>query len=128
MARVLALGGIFFKSEDPMALRNWYIETLNMPQGHEEHPSLVLPYGGDTPGYSVWGPFSKETEYFDPSDKPYMVNLRVDNLEDMLAHLKAKNVEILGTTEDEQFGKFAWILDPEGTKIELWEAPETELG
>ncbi|MGD8326532.1 MAG: VOC family protein [Sphingomonadales bacterium] len=123
MARVLALGGIFFKCENPMKLRDWYIEHLNMPAGHEEHPSLVLPYGGDAPGYSVWGPFSRDTEYFKPSNKAYMINLRVDNLEEMLAELKTKGVEQIGDMEDSEFGKFAWIMDPEGTKIELWEAP-----
>lgn len=123
MAKVLALGGIFFKSDNPMALRDWYVEHLNLPQSHEEHPSLVLPYGGETSGYSVWGPFSKDTEYFGPSDKAYMINLRVDNLEDMLAHLKSKGVEQVGEMEDGEYGKFAWIMDPEGTKVELWEAP-----
>lgn len=124
MAKVLALGGIFFKSENPMALRDWYVEHFNMPKSHEEHPSLVLPYEGAAPGYSVWGPFSKDTQYFGPSDKSYMVNLRVDDLEAMLAQLKSKGVAQVGDMEDSEFGKFAWVLDPEGTKIELWQAPE----
>lgn len=126
-ARVHGIGGVFFKSEDPAALGQWYAEHLGLN---------VLPFGGaafewnrrDTPpdprlrhGYTIWGPFQDDTEYFQPSDKDYMLNLRVDDLEAMLDQLRAAGAEVLERREDTENGKFGYVLDPEGRLIELWQ-------
>lgn len=125
MARVTGIGGIFFKSKDPAALRQWYVDNLGFPPDTEGHPSAVFPLGpdveSDPQAYAVWGPFSADTDYFDPSDKPFMINLRVDDIDAMVAELTKKGIEILGRQDDPQFGHFIWIMDPEGTKIELWQ-------
>lgn len=127
MAKVTGIGGVFFKCRDPKALQAWYQEHLGFPAGEGDHPSAVFPFAPDVAddpqAYAVWGPFQETTDYFAPSDKPFMVNLRVDDLDGMLAHLKAKGVEPVGGPDDEPYGRFAWIVDPEGTKIELWEPP-----
>jgi predicted enzyme related to lactoylglutathione lyase len=78
-------------------------------------------------GFSLLSPFGADSDYFSPSEKPFMINLRVDDLDGMIADLAAKGVEILGR-QDEDYGRFAWILDPDGVKVELWQqlggAPE----
>lgn len=127
MAKVVGLGGIFFKSNDPFKLRDWYIEKLGFPAGHQDYPSIEFHYRDmadpEVKRYAVWGPFSKDTGYFGPSQKDYMVNLRVEDLEGLLQELRAKGITQVGEMEDHPYGKFAWIVDPEGTKIELWEPP-----
>lgn len=120
MAKVLGLGGIFFKAEDPAAVRDWYRRVL----GFE-----VQDWGGaifQRPdwGQSVWSPFKADTDYFAPSDQPFMVNLMVDDLDGMLAHAAAEGVEPLGRMDDDSQGRFAWLLDPAGVKIELWQPVE----
>lgn len=130
MAKVTGIGGVFFLSRDPAALRRWYEDHLGFPENTEGHPSAIFTLAPeaarDPGGYTVWGPHSEDTDYFAPSQKPFMVNFRVDDLEGMISSLKAKNIEILGQEGDEQFGNFAWIMDPEGTKIELWQSPGTK--
>lgn len=118
MARVTGLGGIFYKAEDPDRTRRWYAETLGI--GGEW--GAILPWKQDATGeaYSLVAPFTATTDYFAPSPAGFMINLRVDDLEAMMAQLKAKGIEILGT-QFEDYGKFAWILDCDGIKIELWE-------
>ena len=96
MAKVVGVGGVFFKSKDPASLQEWYRTSLGVD---------VAPWGGaqffydrrDRPGigYTVWSPFKPDTEYFDPSDKPFMINLRVDDLEGMLAQLRAAGAQVL---------------------------------
>jgi len=121
MARVTGIGGVFFKAQDPAALGAWYKEHLGLD---------VQPWGGvafrwrdDRPdtGYTVWGPFAADTDYFDPSSKPYVLNFRVDDLDGLLQQLRDAGVTIVGGPEDHDQGRFAWILDPEGTKLELWQ-------
>jgi catechol 2,3-dioxygenase-like lactoylglutathione lyase family enzyme len=118
MAKVTGLGGIFYKVADPARTQAWYQETLGI--GGEW--GAVFPWKADAGGeaYSLLSPFKAATDYFDPSTAGFMVNLRVDDLEAMMTELKAKGVEILGT-QYEDYGKFAWILDCDGIKIELWE-------
>jgi catechol 2,3-dioxygenase-like lactoylglutathione lyase family enzyme len=81
----------------------------------------------DSEGFALFSPFKGDTDYFAPSEAPFMVNLRVDDLEGMIADLEAKGITILAR-QDEDYGRFAWILDPDGLKIELWQqkgpAPE----
>lgn len=117
MAKVTGLGGIFYKVTDPTATQAWYHDKLGI--GGEW--GAMFPHAKDTPdGYSLLSPFKATTDYFAPSEQTFMINLRVDDLEAMLAELKAKGVESIGR-QDEDYGKFAWILDPDGVKIELWQ-------
>jgi catechol 2,3-dioxygenase-like lactoylglutathione lyase family enzyme len=120
MARITGFGGIFFRSADPKALAAWYRDTLGIAL--EEYGAALLRY--DAPGHPdfvVWNPFAQDTTYFAPSTREFMVNFAVDDLEGMVAALEAKGVAVLGRQE-ESYGRFAWIMDPDGTKIELWES------
>lgn len=120
MAKITGLGGIFHVVKDPAATRAWYQEYLGLGGDH----GLTLHWSeerGEAP-YSLIGPFSS-SDYFKPSDKEFMINLRVDNLDEFIGQLKAKGLEILGVS-DEGYGKFAWIMDCDGVKIELWEQVE----
>ena len=119
MAKVLGVGGVFFKCKDHKALGEWYKEHLGMPFG--EYGASLKPDTIPEGGMTVWGPFKGETEYFDPSGREFMVNLMVDNLEDALAQVKAGGAQVMDETMDEEYGKFGWFIDPEGTKVELWE-------
>ena len=116
MARVTGLGGVFYKVADLEKTRNWYQETLGV--GGEW--GAMFPFAGDADGYSLLSPFKADTDYFDPGTQPFMINLRVDDLDGMIADLEGKGVAILGR-QDEDYGRFAWILDPDGVKVELWQ-------
>lgn len=117
MARVTGLGGVFYKSEDVERTKRWYAEVLGI--GGEF--GGIFPHGRDTPdGYSLISPFKASTDYLDPSTAPFMINLRVDDLDAFLTELEGKGVEVLGR-QNEDYGKFAWIVDCDGIKIELWE-------
>lgn len=120
---VTGLGGIFFKCRDRDKLIKWYQDTLDFPFD-EGGASSFLFREMDNPesvGYQVWGAFDRKTSYFRPSGKDYMINLRVKGLDTLLVKLKEKGVEQIGEVEEYGYGRFAWVLDPEGTKIELWE-------
>ena len=123
MAKVTGVGGIFYKVEDPEATARWYKETLGI--GGQWGASFV--HAHDPGGYSLLSQFKATTDYFAPSDKGFMINLRVDDLDGMTAELESKGIDILGR-QDEDYGKFAWILDCDGIKVELFEqigdAPE----
>ncbi len=122
MKKVTGIGGVFFKCADAAAQRDWYREQLGIESEEwgfsftwrdKEAPSKV--------GYTVWAPFSPDTKHFEPSKSPFMFNYRVADLDALFAELKAAGVETLGEVEQHENGKFAWILDPEGNKVELWE-------
>lgn len=116
MARVTGLGGIFYKVADTARTQAWYREMLGV--GGEWGANFRwADDGGDDP-YSLLSPFKAETDYFDPSTHPLMINLRVDDLDAFTAELEGKGIEILGR-QDEEYGKFAWILDCDGVKVEL---------
>lgn len=120
--KVTGIGGIFLKASDPESTREWYKKHLGIKSGK---------YGGtfewrhaDNPtkkGFTAWSIFDKNTEYTLPSDKDAMINYRVENLEELLKELKNEGVEIVGEMESYEYGKFGWIMDPNGYKIELWE-------
>ncbi len=118
--RVTGLGGFFFKTKNPDETKKWYKDHLGLP---------VDDYGctfwwKDTKGNDCstqWSPFKEDTDYFSPSKKQFMMNFRVENLHELLAVLKEEGVTIVGDVEEYDYGKFGWILDPEGNKIELWE-------
>lgn len=127
MAKVTGIGGIFFKCKDPEQIRNWYSEKLGLKTDqYGTSFEWRQSQNPDQKGFTVWGPFSESTEYFKPSEKEFMINLRVDNLKEMLEELKEQGVEIIGEIEEYEYGLFAHIVDPEGTKIELWEAFDEE--
>ncbi len=124
MAKVTGLGGIFYKVADTAATQAWYRDNLGV--GGEW--GAMFPFKQDDPeGFALLSPFKAETDYFAPSAAPFMINLRVDDLDGMIVDLAAKGVAILGR-QDEDYGRFAWILDPDGVKVELWQqlggAPE----
>jgi len=119
---ITGVGGIFFKCRDRDNLVSWYQDKLGFPFDGAG-ASFVFREDDDPDklGYFVWGPFKRESEYFRPSGKEYMINLRVRGIEKLLERLKKMGVEQIGEIEEFEYGKFAWIMDPEGTKIELWE-------
>ncbi|MBO6585750.1 MAG: VOC family protein [Gracilimonas sp.] len=125
--RVTGIGGVFLKAKDPDATRDWYRDHLGIKSGkyggtfewrHAENP--------DKKGYTAWSMFDENTEYTNPSKKDAMVNYRVDNLEELLKVLEEEGVEIIGEMEVYEYGKFGWIMDPNGYKIELWEPNDEE--
>ncbi len=128
MKRVLGMGGVFFKADDPKALKKWYETHLGIEPDAHGYVSFHLRDEADLERKAsmVWEAFASDTKYFQPSDKPYMFNYRVAALDGLLALLKQEGVEQCGEIEDEGYGRFAWIMDPEGNKIELWEPPPPE--
>lgn len=120
--RVTGIGGIFFKTNDPQKMKEWYRTHLGIESDK---------YGGlfkwrdhddkDQVCTTAWSPFDKDTQYFKPSEKEYMFNYRVENLIELLDELKKEGVKVVGEIEEFEYGKFGWIMDPEGRKIELWE-------
>lgn len=118
MKRVTGLGGVFFKCDDTAKQKEWYKTHLGISGYGFEWRDKDNP---EIEGMTVFSPFKKETEYFAPSAKDYMFNFRVENLVELLEELKKEGVEIVGEMQEESYGKFGWIMDPEGNKIELWE-------
>jgi predicted enzyme related to lactoylglutathione lyase len=118
MAKVLGIGGVFFKAVDPKALCDWYARVLGFDIS--DFGGAIFPNTAD--GMTVWTPFKADTSHFDPSPHAFMINLVVDDLDGVLAKAKAEGVEPLGRQDDESFGRFAWIMDPAGIKVELWQA------
>ncbi len=120
--KVTGIGGIFFKCKDPVKLKEWYSSYLGFN---------INPYGAvfewrqgadsSQKGFSQWSPFKETTTYFAPSNKEFMINYRVGDLDKLLADLKMRGVTITDTIETYDYGKFVHIMDPEGNKIELWE-------
>ena len=127
MAKVTGIGGVFFKCRDVEQSKAWYRDLLGMPMSDDY--GAAYPFRDDEDperrGYSVFGSFNARSRYFEPSDRGFMVNLRVDDLDGMLAKLRAAGAEIVGTVEEYDYGRFAWVLDPDGVKVELWEPGET---
>lgn len=118
MAKVTGIGGVFFKCSDVAASKAWYRDMLGVEFGDY---GITLPFahtGED--GYAVLSPFAQDTSYFEPGRHGIMVNLRVDDLDALQLHLAENGVEMLGR-QDEDYGKFAWVLDPDGIKLELWQ-------
>jgi predicted enzyme related to lactoylglutathione lyase len=120
MARVLGVGGVFFRARDPKALGDWYREWLSVPVSHP-HGATFAPGQIPEGGVTVWSPFPHDTSYFDPSDRPYMFNLIVDNLDEALAQVRQGGAQVVGDIEQYDYGRFGWFLDPEGNKVELWQ-------
>ncbi len=128
MKKVTGLGGIFFKSKAPKDLMAWYQEHLGIEPD---------PWGGktfewrekDNPervGQTVFNPFPPETKHFEPSSEPFMFNFHVADLPALMGQLRSEGVRIVGEMQDTPYGKFGWIMDPEGRKIELWQPPDVD--
>tara|TARA_R110002072_G_scaffold235697_1_gene393305 strand:+ start:19397 stop:20749 length:1353 start_codon:yes stop_codon:yes gene_type:complete len=117
---VSGLGGFFFKTKDPDHLKVWYKKHLGMNTDQYGWTFWWKDKEGNDCS-TQWSPFKEETDYFAPSEKPYMMNLRVKNLHKLLEQLKKEGVTVVGEVEEFSYGKFGWILDPEGNKLELWE-------
>ncbi len=121
MPRVTSIGGIFFKAKDPDALYAWYEKHLGLRRNSQTQ--AVMFESGDAAGggaQTIWSLFPSTTKYFEPSTAAFMLNYRVDDLDAVVTALRAEGVEILGR-EDYDYGRFAWTMDPEGNRIELWE-------
>jgi predicted enzyme related to lactoylglutathione lyase len=125
MKRVTGIGGIFFKAKDPVALRAWYQEHLGID---------VLEWGGaafrwgdaegnPTTGTTIWSISDMDAASFEPGTAPFMVNYRVADLLALLEALRAEGCTVLDETDESEFGRFGWVVDPEGNKVELWEPP-----
>jgi len=123
MARITGIGGVFFKSRnDNAALAAWYQKHLGLSL--ESFGGAILRWPDDKAddnGLTVWHVAAKDSKWFSPSDSSFMINYRVDNLDEMIAQLSAAGGEIVGGPESHENGKFAWIMDPDGNKVELWE-------
>jgi predicted enzyme related to lactoylglutathione lyase len=122
MKRVTGLGGVFFKCRDKDKLKSWYQTHLGI--GSQPFGDVFtwreMGDSGET-GYTVWGTFADDTKYFEPSQSAHMLNYRVADLVALIEVLKQEGVEVVGDIKQEENGKFAWLMDPEGNKIELWE-------
>ena len=127
MKKVTGIGGIFFKCEDPASMRAWYETHLGFKT--DDYGASFEWRQADNPskkGYTAWSPMKASTKYFDPSPQEYMINYRVENLVALVEILKSEGVTVLDEIETYEYGKFVHILDPEGHKIELWEAVDEE--
>ena len=121
MARILGVGGIFFKSPDPVALCNWYADTLGLQLGEGFNGAVLDPSNMPPKGHTVWSPFKESTTYFEPSAQRFMFNFIVDDLVEALAQVRAAGAETHGQPERSEFGAFGWFTDPDGNKVELWQ-------
>jgi predicted enzyme related to lactoylglutathione lyase len=119
MAKVLGVGGVFFKSPDPKKLYDWYAKWLGME--FENWGIAYFPKDMPPNSQTVWSAFDGTSKYFDPSEKGFMFNLIVDNLEEALKQVKEGGAEAVGEIEKMEYGSFGWFMDPEGNKVELWE-------
>ena len=121
MAKVTGLGGIFFKSRDPAALGAWYAQHLGLDV--EEWGGARFVEDERRAGCTLWSPFAANTGYFGTGPQSYMLNFRVDDLDALLAQLRAAGVAVDERVEQSEFGRFGWITDPEGSRVELWQPP-----
>lgn len=123
MAKVTGIGGVFFKStRDNKALADWYARNLGLQL--EPWGGALLKWSDDKAedgGMTVWTVAERDSQWFNPSTASFMINYRVDDLDALLAHVRANGVEVLNGPETHENGKFAWILDPDGNKVELWQ-------
>lgn len=120
MGRAIGLGGIFFKAENPRSLSHWYAKHLGLSNG--KSPGSVLPTSELPPdAFSIWAPFREASDYFSPSSHEFMVNFLVDDLDACLLQVQAGGARLCGEIQQHDYGRFAWFMDPEGNKVELWE-------
>lgn len=126
-AKVIGIGGIFFFSDDPKKTRDWYAKNLGMDT--TEWGASFQSRNNDDPDViesMQWSPFKTGSSYFMPSKKEFMINYRVQNIEELVKNLRENKVTILDEIVDSEHGKFVYILDSDDNKIELWEGPENK--
>ena len=125
MQRVTGIGGIFFKAKDAAGLREWYRRHLGI--NVEDWGGVAFNWteasNPDGVGTTVWSVFEGATKYFAPSEAPFMVNYRVEDLHALLAALRDEGCNVDAKVEESEYGKFGWVMDPEGNRVELWEPP-----
>ncbi|MDF1836698.1 MAG: VOC family protein [Planctomycetota bacterium] len=119
MAKVIGLGGVFFRSEDPAALRAWYAEHLGMPV--TEYGASFKPEAIPTGGYQLWSPFVKDSDYLGGPGQSYMINLMVDDVVGCLEAVKKGGAKDVRGPDVSEYGSFGWFEDPDGNRIELWQ-------
>ena len=127
MKRVTGIGGVFFKSRDPKALAEWYRTHLGMDV--QQWGGVAFRWSDDAPagtGTTIWSPFKDDTNYFAPSTAPFMLNFRVADLHALLDALRAEGCAVQEEVQESEYGKFGWVMDPEGNKLELWEPPTAQ--
>ena len=118
--RVTGLGGFFFKTKDPNSIKNWYNKHLGLDTDQYGCTFWWKDKEGNDCS-TQWSPMNNDTTYFEPSKSNFMMNFRVENLVELLAILREEGVTVVGDIQEFEYGKFGWILDPDGNKIELWE-------
>lgn len=122
MKRVVGIGGVFFKAKNPETLGAWYRDHLGFD---------LAKWGGavfqsaSADEKTAWSLFSTDSSYFAPSTQPFMINYRVNDLHALLAQLRAEGCEVDAKMDESEYGKFGWVMDPEGNRVELWEPPRT---
>jgi predicted enzyme related to lactoylglutathione lyase len=124
MAKVLGVGGVFFKSPDAAALRAWYSKWLGIPA--DEYGAMFSPATMPPGGMTIWNPFAATTDYFAPSSASFMINLIVDDVDGALAQVREGGAAVVGS-EKHDYGHFGWFIDPDGNKVELWQPPPDKV-
>ncbi len=126
MTRVTGIGGIFFQAKDPVALRAWYQKHLGIDVQDWGGTAFTWTDGAGKPtrGTTVWSIGASTGKQFAPSTSPFMINYRVEDLAGLLDALRKEGCDVLEKTDDSEFGKFGWVMDPEGNKVELWQPPD----
>ncbi|HVV65218.1 MAG TPA: VOC family protein [Rhizomicrobium sp.] len=119
MAQITGIGGVFIKSPDPKALGAWYREKLGLAV--EDWGGALLKQSPLSPDTATWTPFECDAKYFAPSSREVMINFAVDDLDGFLQAIEARGVKVEGRAADAAYGKFAWVIDPDGTKLEFWQ-------
>ena len=126
MKRVMGIGGIFFHAKDPVALRAWYMTHLGIDV--QEWGGVAFRWTDDagkpSAGTTVWSISGADGDYFAPSKAPFMINYRVADLHGVLQALRKEGCNVLEKTDESEYGKFGWVMDPEGNKVELWQPPD----
>ncbi|MCE9658405.1 MAG: VOC family protein [Burkholderiales bacterium] len=126
MKRVTGIGGIFFSAKDPVALRAWYRKHLGIDVQDWGGTAFEWADGAGNPmkGTTIWSVGAADADSFAPSSSSFMLNYRVEDLPALLQALRDEGCNVLEKTDDSEYGKFGWVMDPEGNKVELWQPPE----
>ncbi len=126
MRRVTGIGGIFFKSKDPKVLGDWYRRHLGIDVEDWGGATFRWANESNPPGIgtTVWSPFKEDTTYFTPGRASFMINYRVEDLRALLEQLRAEGCDVDEKVEESEYGKFGWVIDPEGNRLELWQPPD----
>jgi predicted enzyme related to lactoylglutathione lyase len=120
--KVTGIGGVFFKSKDPKKSKEWYEKHLGIVSDQYGHSFKWLDLNNPSKEcVTQWSPMDESTDYYKPSSSEFMINYRVEDLASLLSELRKSKVQIIGEMQEYDYGKFAWIIDPDGRKIELWE-------